>query len=158
MPGLIAIEIVPARPGDVEDTRRLLEASGLPSADVTPAMLENFLVVREGPALAAVVGFEVAGDCALLRSLAVAKSRHTCGIGGRLVAAAEQSARERGIDALYLLTTSAAQYFSKLGYRHIARDQAPDAIARTAQFSALCPTSSSLMAKRLALPPDDTTR
>ncbi|WP_366518059.1 arsenic resistance N-acetyltransferase ArsN2 [Nevskia soli] len=142
--------IVPARAADEADIRRLLEASGLPTADVTPLLLEHFLVLREGASLLAVVGLEPAGDTALLRSLAVADSLRGGGIGRRMVRAAEDLARERGIRSLYLLTTTAHHYFAALGYQHAPRDQAPVSIRETAQFSSLCPSSSFFMVKALA--------
>jgi amino-acid N-acetyltransferase len=68
-----------------------------------------------------------------------------------LVSDAEAWATERGIKTLYLLTTTAAQFFSRLGYEAIPRSEAAAAIAATAQFSDLCPASSTLMRKVLAV-------
>lgn len=141
--------IVPAKPSDWEDIRQLLQASGLPTADLAPTLPETFLVLREGQMLAAVVGLEAAGADALLRSLAVSTSRRGGGLGRQLVDAAETLARAHGVRTLYLLTTTAADYFSKLGYRHASRDSAPAAIRQTTQFSSLCPASSSFMSKHL---------
>jgi len=131
----------------------LLEVSGLPTADVTPALLEHFLVLREGPDLAAVVGLEGTGNAGLLRSLSVSEHLRGGGLGRRMVAAAEALALRRGIVSLYLLTTTAADYFSKLGYRDAARDAAPADIRSTPQFSGLCPSSSSFMMKTLKARP-----
>lgn len=143
------MRIIPASPTDAVDIKRLLETSGLPIADITPRVLEHFLVLRDGPALLAVVGVELAGDAALLRSLAVAGPRRGGGLGRKMVAAAEAMARAHGIAALYLLTTTASGHFLKLGYRDAARDAAPAGIRATPQFSALCPASSSFMVKIL---------
>jgi len=143
------MQIVPASPGDEADIRRLLEASDLPTSDITPKLLEHFLVLREGVALVAVVGLEPAGDSALLRSLAVAPSLAGGGIGRQMVAAAEGLAWERGFDQLYLLTTTAYHYFADLGYQHTPRLIAPAEIRKTPQFSSLCPSSSSFMVKTL---------
>ena len=142
--------IVPATTADAGEIQRLLEASGLPTGDLNARLLPHFLVCRQGGELIAVVGLEPAGDTALLRSLAVTASLGGGGIGRQMVAAAEASARRRGIATLYLLTTTAPQYFSRLGYRHVPRSSAPTGIRDTPQFSSLCPSSSSFMAKALA--------
>ena len=147
------MEIVPARSSDAPEIKRLLEVSGLPTADVTPALLEHFLVLREGPDLAAVVGLEGTGNAGLLRSLSVSEHLRGGGLGRRMVAAAEALALRRGIVSLYLLTTTAADYFSKLGYRDAPRDTAPARIRNTPQFSELCPSSSSFMVKTLKARP-----
>jgi len=147
------MRIVPASPADAVEIKRLLEDSGLPTADITPRLLEHFLVLRDGPALLAVVGVEPAGDAALLRSLAVAESRRGSGLGRKMVAAAEAMAGARGIGALYLLTTTASGHFSRLGYRDAVRDAAPAGIRATPQFSGLCPASSAFMVKVLEAAP-----
>jgi hypothetical protein len=49
------MQIVPASAADEADIKRLLEASELPTADVSPKLLEHFLVLREAEALVAVV-------------------------------------------------------------------------------------------------------
>jgi len=143
------MQIVPASSADEAEIRHLLESSDLPTADLSQSLLEHFLVLREGAALVAVVGLEPAGDTALLRSLAVTSSLGGSGIGRQMVAAAEALAWERGIDKLYLLTTTAYHYFTALGYQHTPRAIAPAEIRATPQFSSLCPSSSSFMVKTL---------
>jgi amino-acid N-acetyltransferase len=48
-----------------------------------------------------------------------------------------------------LLTTTAAAFFEKRGYRRLARTSAPAAIRATTQFSALCPSTATLMVKAM---------
>jgi amino-acid N-acetyltransferase len=146
---LTRMQIVLARASDAPEIKRLLEASGLPTADLTPALLEHFLVLREGSALVAVVGLEGAGDAALLRSLSVSEHLRGGGVGRHMVEAAEAMAPQCGIVSLYLLTTTAEDYFSMLGYRNALREDVPAAIRGTLQFSGLCPSSSSFMVKTL---------
>ncbi len=141
--------IAPASVADETSIRQLLEQSGLPSSDLTPELLQHFLVWREGATLTAVIGLELLGDTALLRSLAVSGTRQGGGIGRQMVQAAETLARNHGIGTLYLLTTTAERYFAGLGYRHTPRDAAPPALRATPQFSSLCPASSSFMLKDL---------
>ncbi len=107
--------------------------------------------LAQGPATApeGVVGLECFGPVGLIRSLAVSSGARGRGLGRALVSAIEADARAAGVAELYLLTTTAEGFFSKLGYVRIARDDAPLAIASTTQFSALCPSSAVVMRKAL---------
>jgi len=65
------------------------------------------------------------------------------------VAALESQAASQGIRELWLLTIDADAWFEKLGYGARQRDQAPEAITRTAEFASLCPGDAVLMQKTL---------
>ena len=137
---------------DEDALELLLEAAELPSEDLTPEMLEDFIVAHQGGALVGAAGLERYGEVALLRSVVVEESQRGTGLGKRLVAAMEAQAREAGVQQLYLLTTTADAYFTQLGYSSVAREAAPEAIRNTAQFSSLCPSSSSFMLKTIISP------
>jgi amino-acid N-acetyltransferase len=125
----------------------LLEEGGLPTADLAAgSAVLLFSYVRDNEHCA-VVGLELHGYCGLLRSLAVTPRCRGEGIGGALLAHAERAAVMHGVKELYLLTTTAEQYFSGRGYEVVDRATAPAAITRTRQFSDLCPSSSVLMVK-----------
>lgn len=142
-----------AEPEDLDAVRALLDACDLPHDDLTPARLDHFLVARDG-ALRGVVGLEVCGGVALLRSLAVSPDARNDGLGAHLVDAIEQRARENGLRALYLLTTTAADYFQARGYERIARDALPEAIQQTEEAARLCPSSATCMRKALSTADD----
>ena len=144
-----AFALQAAGPGDLAAVRALLRECALPEADVTPALLRDFLVLRQGAALSGSIGLERAGAAALLRSLAVSPSARGRGHGRLLVAALEQHARAQGLRQLYLLTTTAEAFFAALGYDDAPCEQAPAAIAQTAEFRSLCPASARFMAKAL---------
>ena len=128
----------------------LLQACELSTEDITPEMLEHFLVAHVDKALVGCVGVDVLGEVGLLRSVAVDEAHRGTGLGKQLVAAAEELAREEGVRDLYLLTTTAEGFFANLGYRKVSRGEAPADVAATAQFTSLCPSSSSFMVKRVA--------
>ena len=132
------------------EVEALLTEAQLPVSDLSSSLSLSLLGVRESGRLVGVVGIEVYGDAGMLRSLAVASARRNAGLGVSLVSNAEAWAAEQGVKALYLLTTTAAQFFARLGYEAIPRSEAPAAIAATAQFSDLCPASSTFMRKVLA--------
>ena len=127
----------------------LLEAEGLPASDLTEAHLEHFFFTGSDGAPSALVGLEIYGEAALLRSLIVNAAARTQGLGSALVLHAEEYAAAHQVRALYLLTTSAETYFEHRGYRRIDRAEAPPAIKSTREFASLCPSSSAFMIKRL---------
>jgi amino-acid N-acetyltransferase len=126
---------------------QFLAACNLPVSDLSCAESLQLFGAFSGSDLIGTVGLELTAPVALLRSLAVAPAHRGQGVGERLVALAERHAAMNGVDALYLLTTTAASFFTKLGYAFAERADAPAAIQATAQFSGLCPASSIFMAK-----------
>lgn len=126
---------------------QLLAACNLPVSDLSCAQSLHLFGAFSGSDLIGTIGLEITVPVALLRSLAVASAYRSQGVGERLVALAERHAAMNGVDALYLLTTTAAPFFTKLGYAMAERANAPAAIQSTAQFSGLCPASSTFMVK-----------
>jgi amino-acid N-acetyltransferase len=127
----------------------LLEAEGLPAADLTETHLEHFFFTGSDGAPSALVGLEIYGEAALLRSLVVSTASRTQGLGSALVLHAEEYAAARQVRTLYLLTNTAEPYFERRGYRRIDRTRAPPCIRSTREFASLCPASSAFMTKRL---------
>jgi amino-acid N-acetyltransferase len=134
---------------DESAVKQLLSESSLPISDITTQHLQHFFGCGSGPELEGVVGLELFGEMALLRSLAVAASRRNSGLGSRLVAHTELFARDQGVQSLFLLTTTAEKFFLRRGYARIPREDAPAAIKTTTEFSGICPTSSAFMVKML---------
>jgi amino-acid N-acetyltransferase len=127
----------------------VLEAEGLPAFDLTESHLEHFFFTGADGAQSALVGLEIYGEAALLRSLVVSAAARTQGLGSALVLHAEEYAAARQVRALYLLTTTAETYFEHRGYKRIDRAEAPPAVKSTREFASLCPSSSAFMIKRL---------
>lgn len=132
------------------EVEALLTGAQLPVSDLSGNPSLNLLGIREGGRVVGVVGVEVYGNAGMLRSLAVEPASRKSGLGVSLMSNAEALAAARGVETLYLLTTTAEQLFARLGYEAIARSEAPAAISATAQFSDLCPASSTFMRKVLA--------
>jgi amino-acid N-acetyltransferase len=133
----------------VSTAAALLEASGLPSSDLTEAHMATFFYCGPSEAPFGLVGLEFCGNDALLRSLAVSPGRRGSGLGAALLEQAESFARARGARAVFLLTTTAEDFFSRRGYAAAARETAPPAIRTTREFADLCPASSAFMVKPL---------
>lgn len=143
------MNIYPAQRADLSAVRALLESERLPASDLDEQALERFLIWRDDAGVNGIVGLELYGDFALLRSLVVARQARDNGAGAALTQAAERLAADAGANIVYLLTTTAERFFSARGYRKIDRVEAPQSIQGTSQFSGLCPSTAVLMMKRL---------
>jgi len=143
------MRIAPLEHSQFEAVRVLLRTAGLPASDLDPSALPLFLAAWDGGRLVGVVGVEPLGMEGLLRSLAVRPEWRGRGVGRRLVAMAEATARTRGIQALYLLTTTAEAFFARAGYSRLAREAAPGSVQGTTEFRSVCPASAAFMGKRL---------
>lgn len=127
---------------------QLLQTEKLPTVDL-PDQLDNFIAIIENDELIGAAGIERYGDYGLLRSVVVAGDNRGHGFAGELLVAAESRAKENGIKALFLLTETAADYFSRKGYRTITRDDVPEAVQQSSEFSHVCPVSAIVMKKNL---------
>ncbi len=143
--------IEPQRAHDRPRVRELLERCGLPVDDLDTSPVD-FLVMREAGQVVGAVGLQSADGAGLLRSLAVLPSLHGQGRGAALVAAVERLAERRGMDDLYLLTTTAPAFFALHDYLRVHRAAVPPAIQQTKQFAGLCPSTAACMHKRLRPP------
>lgn len=126
----------------------LLDAAGLPS----DAVRENdgqFYAGRVGDDVVCGGGLELHDETALVRSVVVADDHRGRGFGRALCDELEAAAGRAGVTTAYLLTTTAAGFFERQGYRRIARDDAPECIRRTTQFADTCPSTATCMEKRL---------
>jgi amino-acid N-acetyltransferase len=126
------------------ELRSLLQSQNLPDSDLT-SDLSWFMGAYDDSGLVGSVGLEVYDHCALLRSLAVKDSQKNSGIGGELTGKIIEKAKEKGIREIYLITNTAEKYFEKKGFLKIERNEVPQEIRETQQFSAICPSSASVM-------------
>lgn len=138
-----------ALPADRQAVFSLLEDAGLTSAGIA-ADLAHFFVARiRSPLfpLAGVVGLEFYGEYALLRSLAVAREYRGRGLGRRLTARALEAAAGRGAREVYLLTVTARDFFKRLGFSAVAREDVPAPLRQSLEFREVCPASAAVMKK-----------
>lgn len=128
----------------------LLRVAELPISDLTDSHLQHFFIARSPESPVGLVGLELFGRHALLRSLVVDPRFRAAGIGSRMVAHAEAHARTHGVKSIYLLTTTAYGFFNERGYARAERSTAPESIRGTREFASLCPASSTFMIKHLS--------
>ena len=133
---------------EFESTFALLKESKLDPSDLKQDHIRLFQF-QEGEQVIGVGGFEVFGNLALLRSVAVKPGVRGKGIGKELVAQIELVAKHSGIKALYLLTNTAPNFFKSIGYQQIERNDFAEPLKQTSQFAGLCPVSAVCMKKEV---------
>lgn len=138
-----------ARSEDLTVIQQLLKSNRLPFEDITPEHLEHYFLINGEQELIAAIGLEKYGHYGLLRSLAVRKDHQKNGLGRSLVNKLEDYAKNLNIEKMFLLTTTAESFFSKLDYKKISRKHAPESIQNSEEFSNICPDSAVVMTKKL---------
>ena len=131
------------------EVEELLAQADLPPTDPADIGRVQFFARWSQASLIGVIGVEAYGSVALLRSLAVATGRRGLGNGRQLVRQAEAWAAAQGVQQLYLLTTTATEFFIWLGYVILPRHQAPRVIRQTRQFDEVCPAAAVLLTRDL---------
>jgi N-acetylglutamate synthase-like GNAT family acetyltransferase len=144
-----SISIRQATAEDLAAIEDLLTTNDLPLDGVREA-LSGFLVAESEDRIVGVVGMEQCGTYGLLRSTAVAADWRNHGIARQLVERIIAKAESQNVRALYLLTTTAEQYFPTFGFRTATRESAPEEIRATDEFRSACPASATMMCLSLS--------
>jgi N-acetylglutamate synthase-like GNAT family acetyltransferase len=122
----------------------LLTAVGLP-LDGAEAHIDDFVLAERDGAIVGCAGLERYGHAALLRSVAVRADSQGRGLGAMLVHRALTHAAANGVETVALLTTTAAGFFPRFGFRAVARATIPLALQASVEFRAACPASATAM-------------
>ena len=146
----MAVSVVAVTPQDTAAIFRLLEANGLPTDGLSDHW-KTAIVVRDEGRVVGSAALEVYSDGALLRSVAVEPSMHGRGLGTELVEAALELAHECGVGAIYLLTTTAEEFFSRFGFVKTTRSDVPAQVRQSVEFQSACPSTAVVMRKVLHL-------
>jgi len=133
---------------DLDAIKDLLESYGLPAGDFKDHLI-NFIVAKESNEIIGVGGYETSKEYALLRSFAVKTSHKGLGIAEKIFKLVEEQALNSGVKGFYLLTDTAIKYFERFEFYEYSRDNAPESIRKTKQFSELCPDTATMMYKAL---------
>ena len=126
----------------------LLTLANLPTLDIGENVELFSLETNEN--IVGTAGLEIIGNIGLLRSVSVLESQKGKGYGHLIVQKLESYAKIQNIEALYLLTTTASEFFEKkCNYQIVERANVPTEIQNSQQFSSVCPSSAVVMKKVL---------
>ena len=134
-----------ATQGDLGAVESALRHSDLPLDGLDDQFGDGYAVAESDGPVIGVEGLEVYGNDGLLRSAAVVSGWRGKGVGDALTRDRIEWARQRGLRSLYLLTTTAGDYFPRFGFTRADRETAPDAVRRSKEFSEACPSTALFM-------------
>jgi amino-acid N-acetyltransferase len=140
----LAPTIERAQSDDVASVISLLERHGLP-LDGASELAEAMLVARDAGRVVGAAALELYAEGALLRSVVVDVSVQGQGVGRQLTAAALALANALGVPMVFLLTTTAAEFFPRFGFERITRDDVPPSVRASLEFQSACPASAVVM-------------
>jgi amino-acid N-acetyltransferase len=143
----------PARPHDLRGALDLLGRSELTDRDVSEGWGHYFVVREDDGRVVGVAGLELHGEDGLLRSVAVDPDYRGQGLASSLVEAVLQRATRVGLRDLYLLTTTARDYFTRHGFADCPRETAPAGIRASWEFESGCPSTAAFMKRAVAQAP-----
>jgi amino-acid N-acetyltransferase len=124
--------------------RSLLKSSNLPADDLN-YQKDLLIGYYEGTELVGTGGLEVYGEYALLRSLSVKLGIRGKSVGSGIFEHLVDEARKKQLKAIYLLTETARGFFLKKGFKDITRDEVPENVKVSSEFSHVCPVSAAVM-------------
>ena len=142
------LEVEGARAHDLPAALELLRRAELPEDGVVE-QFGNYFAVRDDARLVGLGGLEVHGPDGLLRSVVVDPQYRGEGVGARLIDFALALARKMELAAVYLLTTTARDYFLKHGFADCPRELAPEGIRNSWEFKTGCSSKAALMKRPL---------
>lgn len=138
-----------ATEADWPEVAALLARCGLPREGAREH-LADFVILRDGGHLAACGAVERYADAVLLRSVAVDATRRAQGCGRAVTQALLRRAIEDGVQAAYLRTTDAADYWALSGFRAIEVEHVPERVRASVEFQGACPAGATTMRLDLA--------
>jgi len=130
---------------DLNAIKILLEKNNLPISDISKNSAIDFIIARNNKRIIGCIAIEKYGTDGFLRSLAVDLDFRNKGYGNQLYNRLLSYAVQNEIKIMHLLTTTAEKYFLKKGFKKFNRNEAPEIIQKTVEFSELCPSSSVYM-------------
>ncbi len=141
--------ITQAATNDESTIRKILSEASLPNSDID-LKKQDFLMVKEGNEVIGIAGIEIYGNIGLLRSFAIHSAFRNKGLGSELYRKMQGYAISKEINELYLLTTTAEKFFTKLGFVVIPREDVPESVRKSEEFANICPASALCMKKKIS--------
>ena len=133
---------------DKNKVKQFLAESDLPHEDIA-THLSNVILAEHNGQLVGNVGLEILDKAGLLRSLAVKDSYRKKGLGINLMHRIIIHAQHNKIKKLFLLTTTAPDFFYMHSFGKIDRERTPQSIQETQEFKDICPASAVCMSREI---------
>lgn len=146
---MTAFIIRSATANDLGAVEAALRDSELPLDGLHDQFGDAYAVAECEGQVIGVEGIEIHGEDGLLRSAVVIADWRGKGVGDALTRDRIEWARRRGLRSLYLLTTTAGDYFPRFGFARANRDSAPPAVQRSREFAEACPSTALFMSLHL---------
>ncbi len=140
------VKIQPAKQADLNKIIRLLSKEQLPVIDMGDEAVHLFVAMIRDEIIS-VIGLEKYKNKGLLRSLAVEEAYKNQKTGEAMIKYLFEYCDKEKITALYLLTTTAENYFTRFGFQQTDRFKVPAVIRQTREFKDLCPASAVVMVR-----------
>lgn len=134
----------PATPADLPAVEQLLRETQLITAGV-PEHIQDFLVVEDGGRIVASAGLERYGGFGLLRSVAVASDHRDRGLARLLVLRILDDAAAQQMRAVYLFTSTAADYFRRFGFVLVEREDVAGPVRASQEYGECCASATAMM-------------
>ena len=128
----------------------LLKQNNLPTEDISE--VTKLFSIGDNDKVIGTIGIELYRDIGLLRSFAVDEEYRRNGLGKQLINFIEDFAKQKRMQGIVLLTTTASDYFAKRNYQTIDRANTPIEIRNSSEFKSTCPSSAIVMKKYLGSP------
>ena len=130
---------------DLSNVLDLLTQVNLPT-DGVKDHFEHYILLKEDQRILGSVGVEIYSDAGLLRSLAVSPALQRKGLCIQLTQKALTYAQENNCKEIYILTTTAPDFFlKKFHFTEITRDMVNPIVKESAEFKGACPDTAVVM-------------
>ncbi len=129
---------------EVDEAKFLLKENDLCYADIPKRNLDIFKVLDNNE-IVGYLGLEYYGIDAVLRSVVIKDEFRGQNLGRKMTLLAIDAAKTKGIESLYLLTLTAKDFFSKLGFKVMGRKDVPEAVGKSEEFLNFCPDTATCM-------------
>lgn len=140
-----SVTLRPAAAGDLPAVSALLTEAGLPLDGLDDQFGPAYVVAVDGDNIVGAEGIERYGTAGLLRSAVVSAAWQGHGIGDRLTRNRLSWASEQQLHEIWLLTTTAGEYFPRFGFASADRAEAPAPLRDSPEFKTACPATATAM-------------
>lgn len=121
-----------------------LKTAGLPYEDLNTE--EQVLIgYYENDNLIGTGGIEIYGNYGLIRSVSITANNRGKKLGTQIAYHLIDKAKEKKLTGLYLLTETAKDFFTKIGFETIHRDAVAKPVQASSEFSHVCPVTATCM-------------